>query len=79
MAKKKTTIATPKEETAAPVEESGKVTTFTGKVADMRKEYDDAFVKFEKINDPIERYMWRQKMKDIQSLLEKEGVKVELP
>ena len=79
MGKKKTSATTTKEETPAPVQESGKGTKFTGKVAEMQKEFEDAFVKFDKINDPIERYMWRQKMKDIQSQLEKEGVKVELP
>ena len=56
-----------------------KKTLFTSLITEKRAEFAILFEKFKKMDDPIERYIKRQEMKEVQEWLEEYGISVKIP
>ena len=56
-----------------------KTNKFTANLNEKREEFEILLEKFNKMDDPIERYMKRQEMGDIKKFLSKYDIILEVP
>ncbi|MHA1585466.1 MAG: hypothetical protein ACTSWL_09435 [Promethearchaeota archaeon] len=56
-----------------------KKTLFTSLITEKRAEFAILLEKFNKMDDPIERYIKRQEMREVQEWLEEYGISVNIP
>jgi len=54
-------------------------TQFTEKIAEKRAEFDRLYVKFQSLDNPVERYIKRQEMLKVKEFLDLHNVHVEIP